>query len=253
MALEPVQRTAVFTRLQRKVAAQEQHARQQRAVRVALVAPARSHREGMKVLLEAAGAHVAATAPVVLLVRNALTQFRVSVLIAAASEWRAALDLARESRVPLLLVAATVDEGLTVMSLARTEPPHGPAVSIIVDDDLEPHELQKILNVIIQGEQYADPTLSGSDNVPQPANLLEVLRVELRDTELSARDLEFLALELQDLPPEEIAQRLSIKVESVYTARSRICSKVDVGSIFELRQWVRARIDQSRRRDRSVS
>ena len=252
MAPEPVQRTAIFTRLQRKVTEQEQQARQKRAVRVALVSPARSNREGMRVLLEAAGAHVAVAAPEVPLVRHALAQFRVSVLIAAASEWRAALSLALEAAVPLLLVAATVDEALTVVSLARPKPEHVPPVSIIVDDDLEPHELRVVLNVIVGGGHYVDPALSVSDNTPQPANLLEVLGVALQDTGLSSRDLEFLALELQDLPPEEIAQRLSIKVESVYTARSRICQKVDVGSIFELRQWVRARIDPSHLRDRRL-
>lgn len=252
MAPEPVQRTAMFTRLQRKVAEQEQHARQKRAVRVALVSPARSNREGMRVLLEAAGAHVAVAAPEMPLVRHALAQFRVSILIAAASEWRAALDLALEAAVPLLLVAATVDEALTVVNLTRFEPQHVLPVSIIIDDDLDPHELRGVLDVIVGGGHYVDSALSVSDNALPQANLLEVLRVTLRDTELSARDLEFLALEMQDLPPEQIAQRLAIKVESVYTARSRICHKLEVGSIFELRQWVRARIDQSRR-ERPVS
>lgn len=225
MAPEPVQRTAVFTRLQRKVAAQEQQARQQRAVRVALVSPARSSREGMRMLLEAAGAHVVVAAPEVALVQPALAQFRVRVLIAAASVWRPALALAREAGVPLLLVAATLDEARTVAHLGDPAQPT-PPVSIIIDDDLDPHELHDVLDVIARGGRWIDPALSVPTAGPEPAPGLEVLRVALRDTGLSDRDLAFLALELQDLPPEEIAQRLAIKVESVYTARSRICQKV---------------------------
>lgn len=252
MAPDPVARTALFTRLQRKVAAQEQHTRQNRAVRVALVAPARSSRAGLRILLEAAGVHVAIAAPTLPIVRQAPGRLRVSVVIVAAAEAHMARELAQESAVPLLLVAATLDEGRTVLSLVAPESQPGVPVRIIVDDDLDPHALHNVLDVIARGGGWIDPALSVLTTGLEPVHGLEVLRVALRDTGLSARDLEFLALELQDLPPDEIAQRLSIKVESVYTARSRICQKIDVGSIFELRQWVRARIDPSHLRDRRL-
>jgi DNA-binding NarL/FixJ family response regulator len=93
-------------------------------------------------------------------------------------------------------------------------------------------ELIECLNAVLADKVYYDPKLE------VPAFSLHQKDIFVKQFAVSPRELDVINLICKGLNSQEIAQRLSVSIETVKTHRKNIYFKLGVSSVFELIEFV---------------
>lgn len=211
--------SAILEFAQKQAALIERNARQNHAaMRVALLASSRVTSIGLHGLLTAAGAHVLCEATSAETIRRALRGVRITSLVAAAGDQAEATAAAHEHDVPLVLIASTLAEGLAVIDLADE---HVPIGIVAATDDAAPQSLAKALQAVATGKRFVLPELT-SPFVGSP---------------LSPQEQALVMLDVQARPTRESAERLGVEPDTIHHYRTRICRKLGVQGVPEIRRW----------------
>lgn len=216
----------------------EQQARQERALRVALLAASLPVRLGLAQLLTGAGARVLMEHGDPDVLRHFLSRQHAHVLVADASERQKALDLAASQALPLLIVATARDDLPTVAGdRALLEKANG-VVDLTGDD--APFALSKALAIIARGERIValpqDGVILGQGEIV-PAGVNELLA----DAGLTARERQVLWLDSHLWSTLRIAGRLGVNASSVDSYWKRIQRKLQRDR-DGVREWFKAQL-----------
>jgi DNA-binding NarL/FixJ family response regulator len=224
MAAPQLTPSAMLRFTQRHAAQVEQAARRQAsALRVAVFASASVTRIGLYHLIAASGVTTILEAASLAVLAQILAAMEVHVLAAAAPDAPAAIVHAQAAQVPLLLLATTVLEGLAVVDSPCTVP-----LGVVIADEGALPTLMAGLNRVAAGQPYL------------PRELI----APLAGSPLTAREQAVVVLDLQELPVEAIATRLSLTADSVHRYHNRIYQKLGLRGLVEVRQWAAAWIAQ---------
>ena len=187
-----------------------------RRPRVAVLALCDLTRAGLEVLLTALGAEVIAVTSAATL-RDALRVRAVAdMLVADAGHVEEAIALAREHRLPLLVIAPTLGRGLAIAGDVH--------VTGVLTFPVAQSALSDALETIAIDERYLPFD-------PEP---------DLTGAQLSTREQEIVALDLQHVATEEIAQWMGVEVATTYSYRSRIRRKLRRLEPSEQPEWAAA-------------
>lgn len=171
-------------------------------LRVAVLSLCDLMRAGLQVVLAEMGVEVVVAAGAAALRQTLRAQRDVDLLVCDDDQLGEAIVVAKEYRLPLLVIAPTM---IRALAIAGTRQVQG-----VVTLPTSRATLAEALDTIVVGERYLPfelaPGLSG--------------------VQLSERERELVGLDLQDVPTEEIARWMRIEVYTVYTYRSRIRKKL---------------------------
>lgn len=176
-------------------------------------------RAGLRALLADMRVESIAAADAAALRRELRLQPAADVLIADAFQLAEAVALAAEHGLPLLVIAPTLAHGLSIA--------HDEAFGGVIALPLTARALAGALAAVAQGERFLP---------------MDVLR-PLADDRLSLRERQLIALDLRDVPTEDIARWMEVKPLTLYTYRNRLRKKLrrfDPGDLPDLaREWLR--------------
>lgn len=219
--------TAIFFYTQELVSAQERAGRSERAMRVVIYADRRSIRSGLKDLLEAAGVEVAMLTPyanniqALLAAGDSITAF-----VTTLADLPSIQNLAHKHNLPLLCIASTLAEGLTLTGLAQRV--NVPRLGIVIESRIEgtatPAQIAAALKELALG----------GTAIPQ------ALLQPFGSIGLSPQEQAVLTLEVQGLSAREISERLQIEPDSVRQYRMRLSQKLELQKGQTLREWAEA-------------
>jgi DNA-binding NarL/FixJ family response regulator len=184
--------------------------------RIAVLASCDLIRAGLRALLSEMGAEVLAAASAEALQPTLRLWTNIELLVADADQIAEAVELGEELRLPLLVVAPTVARGVAVAGHEQ--------VKGVVTLPLAQGVLAEALASVVLGERYLSFELAPS----------------LEGAELTEREQQLVALDLQDVPTEESARWMGVETGTTYTYRSRIRRKLRKLAPSERPEWVAA-------------
>jgi DNA-binding NarL/FixJ family response regulator len=171
-------------------------------------------RAGLRVLLADMGVEVVAVAQADALRRALRLRANTELLIVDIYQLTEAVEIAREYRLPILVIAPTLADGLAI---ANDEQFRG-----VVALPLVQRALADALAAVIMGERFLP---------------LDVF-LPLAGAGLSVREQELIALDLHDVPTEAIARWMDVALFTLYTYRNRIRKKLRKLDPAEWPEWV---------------
>jgi DNA-binding NarL/FixJ family response regulator len=193
----------------------ERHLRQQRAtLQVATLTSSDMVRSGLRASILAAGGTINIEATSARSLRRGLACCSVGLLVADSRLQDEAALVARELKLPLLIVALSVTTGYRAVDVGQG----------VVVDPVAIDTLAQALAQVAAGGRFCDPALDASF-----ANGL-----------LSVSEKELLVLVLQGWETEAIIERLKLQPQTVREYRSRIYAKLGVTSLNQLYERVDA-------------
>lgn len=176
-------------------------------------------RAGLRALLADLGVEAVAAADAAALRRELRLHPAADVLIADAFQLAEAVALAAERGLPLLVITPTLAHGLSIA--------HDEAFGGVIALPLTARALAGALAAVVQGERFLP---------------LDVLR-PIADDRLSLRERQLIALDLRDVPTDDIARWMEVKPLTLYTYRNRLRKKLrrfDPADLPDLaREWLR--------------
>ena len=179
--------------------------------RVAVLTRCDLIRAGLHVLLTDMGAEVISAAYAEALRRALRWRSNVDLLISDADQAAEALAVAREHKLPLLVIAPTVARGVAIASDEQ--------VQAVVTLPVSQKVLADALATVMAGERYLP--------VETPRHL--------SGARLTEREQELVALDLQGIPAATSARWMRVETYTIYTYRSRIRKKLL--KMSELPDW----------------
>src|SRR6185436_8615105 len=166
--LPPPRQTGVLSVAQRKAAEREMQVRQESAIqRVAIFANSPLMRGGLQRLVRAAGVPSIREATTSRALRQVIATMTVHIVVASARDWPEIAPFLEEHHKPVLLVASSLIEALTV-----GEPVDGVVIGKLTEYDAAHRSLLvEALHALTQGEPYISPAIAapfaGLDLTPQ--------------------------------------------------------------------------------------
>jgi len=216
---------ALLAYTQELVTTQEQMGRAERAARVMIYASSLSVREGLKALLEKAGASASLKTIHASHVQAMLkAETGVVAIVTTLADLPEIQTFIRERDVPVLCLASTLRDGLALVDLARQAELK---MGIVVESPLDEAETLSRLRAALQALAH------GQESIPNE------LRQPFAALRLSPQEQSVLALEVQGLSQNDIADRLGIEAASVRQYRTRLAQKLEVEN-QTLRDWAEA-------------
>jgi DNA-binding NarL/FixJ family response regulator len=219
------QSAALLAYTQELLTTQEQIGRAERAARVMIYANSLSVREGLRALLERAGANVslitihASHVQVMLKAETGLMA-----VVTTLTDLSQIKTFVQQSNIPVLCLASTLRDGLALVDLAQqAELKMGIVLENPKDEAETLARLRSALRALAHG-QVAIP-----NELQQPFAKLA----------LSAQEQSVLALEVLGLSQNDIADRLGIESATVRQYRTRLAQKLEVEN-QSLREWAEA-------------
>lgn len=219
------QSAALLAYTQELLTTQEQIGRAERAARVMIYANSLSVREGLRALLERAGANVslitihASHVQVMLKAETGLMA-----VVTTLTDLSQIKTFVQQSNIPVLCLASTLRDGLALVDLAQqAELKMGIVLENPKDEAETLARLRSALRALAHG-QVAIP-----NELQQPFAKLA----------LSAQEQLVLALEVLGLSQNDIAERLGIESATVRQYRTRLAQKLEVEN-QSLREWAEA-------------
>ncbi len=137
----------------------------------------------------------------------------VDLLIADVYQLSEALEIASEYQLPLLVIAPTLAQGLAIA--------HDEAFRGVMALPLTTRALLNALRAVVRGERFLP---------------LDVF-LPLADARLSIREQELIALDLHDVPTEDIARWMEVALFTLYTYRNRLRKKLRQIDPTALPEW----------------
>src|SRR5262249_27028632 len=134
-------------------------------------------------------------------------------LIADTYQLTEAVEIAREYRLPLLVIAPTVAQGLAIA--------HDEAFRGVVALPLTRRALADALTAVRMGGRFLPPDVF----------------LPLAGARLSVREQQLIALDLHDVPTEDSARWMEVALFTLYTYRNRIRKKLRRIEPAELPAW----------------
>lgn len=233
--------TAVFERLLEKAREAEQQARTPRSSRIliALFAQSVVQRLGMKQVLETISDPPLHITPIDSRTED-ITQFvsESPILVASTSDIQAVLELHQRHYWPLLLIADTLQEGVTAARMVheRSSPM---AVGIVLADHTLMGQLSHALRVLAKGRPYAEPLLR-YENARQISTYCAERRLL---PELSARLTQLVVLDFLGWTTASICDHLQVMPLTIDTYWSRVAERLGRNR-EEVRLWVKHSIER---------
>jgi DNA-binding NarL/FixJ family response regulator len=205
---------ALLTFAQQQASERERTVRAEWMQRLALFATNPVTRLGLRQLLTAAGATLVHEATSAAALQHLLETTTPRALVADARDRAIALAALNGNAPPLLLVAATLPDGLAALADRRV---HG----VVLATDQVIAALAAALDAVSVGEHYRSPELAAP----------------FKHLGLTPQEQQHLALEAQGRAPAEIAQDLGVDVKTVYQYRHRLRAKLGLDKDVDLARW----------------
>jgi DNA-binding NarL/FixJ family response regulator len=176
------------------------------SMRVVILATERDRLYGLEKMLKGVGIGIVCVATSAAALRESLQTMTVGVLVSPSIDQYAALEIATERSLPLLVVVSNTVDALESIRLPATTP-----LGVIFSADVDiPDKLATAISTLRAGKPY------------MPYDLIP----RLHGIDLTQREQTLVTLDIQRHSNAEIAEQMGIEVESITTYRSRIRRKI---------------------------
>lgn len=216
----------------------EQTARQERALRTALLATSMPARLGLHQLLAGVGARIVAESGTADTLQHLLGRHQAHILVADANDRHRAVELATAHGLALLVVATARDH---IPELAGDTPLLARTQGVVdLTDEQAPATLAMALAELARGQRVVH--LPHDRAIPQHGNVVPALVDQLlRNAGLTARERQVLWLDVHRWNTEQIAARLGVAPRSIDSYWKRIQRKLQKDR-DGVRAWVKEQI-----------